>query len=300
MVKDSPDDSDLERYLRRRDDLSLAYSSLRTETPGAAVDEAVLELARSALEHSSRRRGAWRSRWPALAALAATVVLSVGLVMRVGIENEPALQAPAVVEAAPETIPQAGDEVSFLRRDSAAPASPANAPKAPTVTEESDASRANESLTSTRRTSPAAKQVRSPAGTVAPLAAPDAPIASTPERSNDTSRAFHAITSRQETLSREQTTHPVAESAQPRPSEARDKAVSGAGLEGMSTATSGAAREPPAAAAPPVKSIPPEEWLARIEQLRQAGRNEEADRELERFNASYPEYFETRSEAPTR
>jgi hypothetical protein len=40
----------------------------------------------------------------------------------------------------------------------------------------------------------------------------------------------------------------------------------------------------------PVRS--PEDWYASIEELRAAGRNEEADSELERLEAAYPGWLE--------
>lgn len=292
-MKESPDDIELQRYLRREDDLSVVYAGLRAAMPGAAIDKAVLDLAHGALEQTARRRGPWRSRWPTLAALAATVVLCVGLVLRLVMENDPLLRGPAVIEA-PDATPQTSEgDTSPVLDDPDRPVSRASAPQAPAVTPEWHASRADESLTSGPQPAPAAKRTAAPAAAAAPSRAPAGWSASPTKQSNDT-----GALNRQETGkdTRKQTAESVAESTATPSGESRDKARSGGRFEAMRTMQ----ESKDVADAPAADVIPPEEWLARIEQLRHAGRNEEADRELELFNARYPEYFQTRSEGPTR
>jgi hypothetical protein len=56
----------------------------------------------------------------------------------------------------------------------------------------------------------------------------------------------------------------------------------------------GAKREAPAAAASAPTAVQirtPEAWYSEIKALRKAGRNEEADAELARFEAAYPDWL---------
>src|SRR5262245_47384850 len=90
-VKDS-DEQALERYLQGSGPLSRAYRELGEERPSPALDQAVLAGARSA---STGRfaRGARPWRWTAMTALAATVLLSFGLVMRLAMQPQEPVKA---------------------------------------------------------------------------------------------------------------------------------------------------------------------------------------------------------------
>lgn len=82
------DDRELERYLKRQDALSRAYAELKAERPSPVLDQAILKQAHDALRDLPRARRMHFRGWPALAAIAATVVLSFALVMRVVLEPE--------------------------------------------------------------------------------------------------------------------------------------------------------------------------------------------------------------------
>lgn len=82
------DDRELERYLQRSDALSRAYANLKTERPSPALDQAVLARARDALQGQPHARSLLQRRWPALTALAATVLLSFAVVMRLALEPD--------------------------------------------------------------------------------------------------------------------------------------------------------------------------------------------------------------------
>jgi len=82
------EEQSLERYLQRSGPLSRAYRELGDERPSASLDQAVISEARSAIaERPHARRLHWR--WAGMTALAATVLLSFALVMRIALEPQP-------------------------------------------------------------------------------------------------------------------------------------------------------------------------------------------------------------------
>jgi hypothetical protein len=82
------DDRELERYLRRQDPLSRAYMELEAGSPSHALDQAVMQRAREALHSQRPTRHARLHGWAALGAIAATVLLSFALIMKVVLEPE--------------------------------------------------------------------------------------------------------------------------------------------------------------------------------------------------------------------
>lgn len=82
------EDRELERYLQRGDALSRAYAALKSERPSPALDQAVLARARDVLQGQPRVGKIRHRRWPAITALAATVLLSFALVMRIALEPD--------------------------------------------------------------------------------------------------------------------------------------------------------------------------------------------------------------------
>lgn len=122
MTERKKDDRLLDEYLRGDSPLSRAYRETGREEPPAHLDAAILAQAKAAA--APRRRG--KPRWFMPLSLAATVVLSVGVVLLLSREgvtpvpmetpspmpDAPALKptaptAPAVVEKAPVVTPKA-------------------------------------------------------------------------------------------------------------------------------------------------------------------------------------------------
>src|SRR5262245_32734390 len=90
-VKDT-DEQALEQYLQGSGPLSRAYRELGEERPPPALDQAVLAAARSASsEQVPRYARPWR--WTAMTALAATVLLSFGLVLRLALQPQEPVKA---------------------------------------------------------------------------------------------------------------------------------------------------------------------------------------------------------------
>ena len=86
-VNEHVSDLELERFLRRRDRLSQDYAALGDEGPPAELDARVLEQARRAAEEDTGHPFWRRANWPRITALAATVVLSFALVVRLAIHR---------------------------------------------------------------------------------------------------------------------------------------------------------------------------------------------------------------------
>lgn len=119
------DDRELERYLQRGDALSRAYAALKSERPSPALDQAVLARARDALQ--GRSRALRHRRWPALTALAATVLVSFALVMRIALEPDSRPEQ----SAAPSPLEARGPVIESEIRAVAEQAPPTVAPAAP-------------------------------------------------------------------------------------------------------------------------------------------------------------------------
>jgi len=285
------DDRELERYLQGGDSLTRAYAELKSERPTPALDQAVLAQAKAALRPNSHARGGRHFGWPALTAIAATVLLSFTLVMRVVLESEtphesplsaPAASAPGTIDAAapaaledyappstesdrsfapPPASPVAGSSIEKSRSVIEAEIRAASE-SGPTV----DESNAQEAAASSLETNRAAAPKLNGAHGV--TAEPARPVAR--ERVDAYSRA------------------PVSDG------HAQPAAAAAAGPEpqqSLVSAESLAKKEQPR---------PPQEWLAEIERLRASGDIEMADRELERFRQAYPGYLESQASPADR
>lgn len=139
MSPKEPTDRVLEEYLKNDSELSRAYKEAAGEKPPAALDAAILEEARRAVDHGGRvARSPFARTWLVPASLAAVLLLTVGLVTFVSRESgealspaaplaeEPALmkqqKAPAEKKAAPAPPP------AKMRTDAPASVTPAMVP----------------------------------------------------------------------------------------------------------------------------------------------------------------------------
>ena len=92
MSPKEPIDRALEEYLKNDSELSRAYKEAAGEKPPAALDAAILEEARRAVDHGGRvARGPFARTWLVPASLAAVLLLTVGLVTFVSREGGEAL-----------------------------------------------------------------------------------------------------------------------------------------------------------------------------------------------------------------
>ena len=270
------EDQALEQYLRRSSPLSRAYRELGQERPSPALDQAVIAAARSAMAErgSQRRRVPWR--WPAITALAATVVLSFALVMRLALE--PAQRQPAnqsELGAAREERAQVRDSNLTQGQTRDDLAKQADAPSAPAAAAPTSTSNLR-GLAATPAPGKAARATRSTdKRTVAG--------ASAPQQLSDSEEAKLQSTLAVPTAAKVGS----ANEAVVRPAEP-------AAGPALGTANSGLSPAPASEALKKSNVKPPEQWLEEIAHLRESGEIEAAEREYAEFKRAYPDYVRAR------
>lgn len=268
------DDRELERYLQGGDSLSRAYAELKSERPTPALDQAVLAQAKAALRPQSHARSSRHFGWPALTAIAATVLLSFTLVMRVVLESETPHESPlsAPAASAPETIDAAAPAAL---EDYAPPGTESDRSFAP-----APASQASGSIEKSRPVIEAEIRAASERGP-------------TVDESNAQEAVASGFGESRAAAPPQPDVAPVV--AAPARQLARERVEGSPATSvktyGIQSAESLAKKEQPR---------PPQEWLAEIERLRASGDIEMADRELERFKQAYPGYLENQASPADR
>jgi len=240
-------------------DVSRRYRELGREKPPPSLDARIRAEARSALETHAAPLVAptGRRRWYFPVAAAAVIVLAVAVATQVERE-QPAEPVAAAPEAAKEAVveqKQKNEEATPRRQ-------------APKVEAKPD-QRAQESLAKRAEPRPFAEQ---PKDQAAPPPAAAGERGSGVERSRDEFSRYNR--DRQERPAASPTA--VAPQAETRSAEASSKLRA----DSASGAAAGAA----------VTFQTPEAWLVHIQALRQAGSDDEADRQLEAFRKRYPDY----------
>ena len=247
MTDQHHDPEDLRRVSRR-------YREMGAEEPPRTLDDAILAAAK-------RSARPWTQRWAVPLSLAAVVVLSVMVTLRIQHE-QPGIESPvpqavpplaAVKEAAKEISnevvkPVAPEEMKIPRRKSAEqPAPPAAA-------------------------APAAASAPEPKPFVA-----DQPVASA--RSDDSRGAAAGATGSLLRQTEERTS---------RDAEAAARAPQPASIQALAKRAERAEAQAAPQAQKPADT--PERELERIAELRRQGRHEEADRAFAEFRKRYPEF----------
>ena len=288
------EEQNLERYLQRSGPLSRAYLEMGDERPSAALDQAIISRARAAIAEQRRAR-APRWRWAGITALAATVLLSFGLVMRIALE--------------PQSIP-AGATTDTQRADSE-PATPSPRSErtnlaTPATSELSQPAASAPPIATSERLAPAP-------GNNTPVAAPT--LDTTSAAKEDAKRASHEQDEGSSRVPRRQKAagarheQATAEKAVAQPAVGIDAARSpepaAAPAESQMAAPPDYGTNAPAKNAstealqkPGLKS--PEEWLDEIARLRAEGEEEAAEREYAEFRKAYPDYVYDSATTPTR
>lgn len=263
--------------------LGTLYREAATAEPPPALDRTILAAAHAELAAARQQPASpavpWWRRWlPATTALAA-LVLGLSLTLRVMDEQERRFReegagaaAPTAPAGAPSTVPQAATDA---------------APAANTAKVKVDAARRSAPV-------PAEPAVSAPASPVpaAPVAAPSAPAASGALAGSAEPAPADARKKELRMDAAESAARP--ESAARAESALRDAAPRAVGsLEKAAPAQArpesvlGAAR-PAAKAVAPVEAAGPEAWLARIRELKAAGRLAEAAQSLARLRERHP------------
>jgi len=277
------DDRELERFLQRGDALSRAYAELKSERPSPALDQAVLARARDALK-SERRPPVMRPhRWHVITALAATILLSFGLVMRLALEPESQLPAPA---ADRDSAAGGSATTSTTPFEAASESSPIEARREDIESE----------IRAASEIAPAIVEPELPDAVPrsrerAKSASPPAPMQAEPPArvESDNAQGIVAPASQSELQRRTYNYSPTPTAARDMKSNAPPSAVA---MPSEVAVTADAAAQSDESLAKEESTKAPEVWLEEIRRLRAAGELEAADRELERFKRVYPGYLE--------
>jgi len=242
-------------------DVSQAYRRLGADEPPPSLDDAI----RAAARRSARP---WTRRWGLPVSIAAVVVLSLTVTLRIA-DEQPDLTRP---EARPDTRPEPRSQAQ--PEMAAGPAPEARAPAAPPVLAES----AKPDVPRPRAAAPV------PAADPKAFPAPPPPAAPEPARSVASAEAPAAE------LRRERAADVAAAGAaasRVEESSARDVASA---RSGTPAAPAMSARRAEAPAVAKLAQESPEQELERIARLRAEGKHEDADKALAEFRKRFPEF----------
>lgn len=254
-----------ERDKPMNDAPGVTYRSLPREEPPAALDAAILAAARGSVERPAG------NRWAKPAAIAAVLVLSVGVTLRIA-EERPEVQLQPAVPPPPASVavpPPAEpiDRPAPPAASSLPEKTPARQPKAQAVPAEK------------RELAAPSAEGRAEVASSASERADNAPQASERVAAPPTAPSAAASPSTVFVPS------PRADSAQSAPAQVSPSA--GASGAPAALAERSATRS---AARPAVPAEAPEAWLKRIVELRAQGRDREADESLAEFRRRHPGY----------
>jgi len=245
--------------------ISAGYRALGDEHPPKAIDDAILAASRRAVRAGPRRPGSAMRRWALPVSIAAVVVLTMSLVVRIQLER-PELESPLPAPAAPPAIAEktaprdAKEEADALAKRAELPqAQPkSKTSAAPSAAEERErASVARQARPAVPAAEPAHRFVPEPPAAPAPVPAESV----APSQLGAAGAAGAAAPA-------------VA------PSVAENRAD-----RALSEDRAQAFKQPAGK-----KDKSPREWLERIARLRREGHAKEADESLAEFRKRYPDY----------
>jgi hypothetical protein len=259
------------------DALGALYRALPREEPPPAIDAAVLAAARRSTASRPTRR------WAAPAALAAVLVLSVGVTLRVAEERpdaqlQPALPAPpAPVAAVPAEkvaeAPAAQVPDTSPRKDS--PAHKAQPPARPQAV-----------APAAERRAPTPPQTARTEDRVAAQAPADPPIKFVPSPRADSAPPPPALPVPDPAAQSAPSERPAVR-AEARPAAPAMAPAAGASDARMQRLSKSASAESSLGS---TAAQTPEAWLERIAQMRAQGRHKEADESFAEFRRQHPAY----------
>jgi len=296
-VNENISDADLERFLRRRERND--YAALGSEQPPPELDALVLGRARAALDEDAGRATWRRRRWPAITALAATVVLSFAVIVRIALENGQSTLVPTTISTVP-TTPSAASPTPAPAQVSPPAAAEEPTAELPRAAIEAEIRAETERAPLTSSPDTAAKARIAPLGRTAESKKAE----SKEDGLLQSSKPAANTQERRERLHAEEVRSTVVTPAQPAQApRAQDEMIFGAApperaaaaeqtssVQESEVAVAAPAEPPPAGNAEPARWRDPRAWLQQIERLRALGRDEEAAREMQRFLKAYPDY----------
>lgn len=316
-MSETQQDRELERYLQGNDPLSRAYDSLRDEMPSPELDRKVLNEARAAVARARRF-----PRWQSYAAIAATVVLAFAMVLRIDLDEQLTMEAPAAARAPVTPSSNAvSTDVSSTSSISATLPSQEMAPETAPITpapivqgtpvytvQPDDFGESKRAESQSLQAEQDARRAKAEVGPTKEAAAVGGGTGA---------RLQQPVANMIEERPIPDTTAPAGIQASA-PPELRNR------IEPSAPAAAGRVQEMAAAAGaeqerelnddqgtvtgsrisgghmPALQPLAPEAWLKHIEQLRKDGKQEEADAEMRRFVLTYPDYKAGADAAPTK
>lgn len=292
-------------------ELSRHYRAASAEMPPPASGRALRAAAAEALAAPPR---GWHRKWGAPLAMAASVVLGLGMVLRVALERSDLQPTPAL-SSAPAAAPAPAPAV--VQRSASAPApagepaakaqaGPDAAARADTAASQATRQLAQQPVTSDKKLAPSppregsiaeAKPQTSPATQAGVPAAPMRDLARAeppmrlPPAASAPAPASESLRSQSPSMAESTAGQPAGTTANAAAQErraasamapaARAKALGAGAAQGADSADLSIVAEADLAA---------DEWLRRIVVLRGAARHVEADASLARFMRRYPDY----------
>jgi hypothetical protein len=295
MAVNESEEQALERLLQRSSPLSRAYQQLKDESPSAALDRAVIAAARDAVGVQAQlRKKSWH--WPTLA-LAATVLLSFGIVMRLALQPLPRSAPPQTPAPASEGLRGTLSATQAPALDSASSAAPsANVVSAPAAAAPEENARFDAPVAKELGRSESSLDEDKKAEAVNQLTtSKPVPVARLPESADPITQAQPPAPA---TIATPAAQEPAAGALASSPTvnqSFRDEAPS---ASAAAVSVPKDARQKAALKKTGVK--PAKEWLEEIARLRASGQVEAADREYANFLRAYPNYARQDATAPTK
>jgi hypothetical protein len=320
-MSDSDQDDEFEAYLKRRMPIDKGLNPIEPLEPPPELDRIVIGKARKAIQGAAPIHLYRAPKWALPVGLAATILLSFAILLDLGVRakrNDASLQA-ARTQTSGITTPQSQVPGAEPR----APSTPAaaSASSAPAVASDAEAEELSSDRARTRlaRAEKAAKRARPEQdmavraleeavvvgqrksseyapGAPAPIAAPSGGLPPTAARAPIVTAPMDAMQS----ISPPDfaaVPAPPAPNSVATPSASADKPEA-ANAAVSAAATSVAAPAPSESTSANEGTLDPASWLTRIEKLRSSGHTAEAEREMKRFRATYPDYSPPKGHHP--
>jgi len=303
-MSDSDQDDEFEAYLKRRARIDKGMKSLDRLEPPADLDRIVIGKARKAIQGASPLHTYRAPKWALPVGLAATILLSFAILLDLGVRakrNDASLQA-ALTETSARASSQTRPEPASPKPQTTTMTSPAaRTAAAPAVTlvpeaeQELSSEKARSRLARAEKAAKRARpeqeaadpktgqeevvvnaQRRSAADSAFAAASPIAAVPSDAAVSSSASSLDNTVSGMESSINK-----PVAPASATAPA------------SGATSAVLPAPAPPPSPSAPNTAkrdTLEPAAWLARIEKLRGSGQATQAESEMKRFRATYPDY----------
>ena len=164
MAKDQ--DKHLEEYLSGKDGISSLYAQRPPEEPSATVDESILQASRDAVSRKNPGTGPFSGHWQIPAALAAVLVLAVGITLT--FEKQPGDETYQVEQYSPD---RSASETKLKKSSGKTPLQTESAP----ADSGSQSTRRDSGAEERNRIAPVAEPAPASSGQAASKSAPSAP-----------------------------------------------------------------------------------------------------------------------------